>query len=202
MDDIQNKKTGNQYRYIYRKEACRFWWCALPYVDEKGRKRQFRKCFRDNRYHNKRAALEAAVAWRDAQMRALKRQGTLGTPPRLRRVAVNELNTLKAWDNSFGIIGITVTRRQKPKGINVSVTAQRGQKKWFSMRRHGAFEAFRLGVRQRCEWIQVPVPSDEELRRRFQHWLKNNLRCLQEYDIAVNDPGDAPIAAHRCRYAG
>ena len=48
-----------------------------------------------------------------------------------------------------------------------------------------AFEAFRLGVRQRCEWIQVPVPSDEELRRRFQHWLENNYRFLEEYDISA-----------------
>ncbi|HAM76256.1 MAG TPA: hypothetical protein DCQ09_11615 [Alcanivorax sp.] len=118
-------------------------------------------------------------------MGALKRWGALGAPPKLRRVSVNELGSLKPKDNSFGIIGITVTRRQKPKGINVSVTAQRGQKKWFSMRRHGAFEAFRLGVRQRCEWIQVPVPSDEELRRRFQHWLENNYRLLEEYDISA-----------------
>lgn len=184
MDDVTTKNTGNRYRYIYRKEACRFWWCALPYVDEGGRRRQFRKCFRDNRYHNQQAALEAAINWRDAQIQALKRQGTLGATPKLRRVSVNELGALKPQDDSFGIIGITVTRRHKPKGINVSVTAQRGQKKWFSMRRHGAFEAFRLGVRQRCEWIQVPVPSDEELRRRFQHWLKNNVRFLEEYDIS------------------
>ncbi len=184
MDDADNKKTGHEYRYIYRKAACGFWWCALPYVDEKGRKRQFRKCFRDSHYHNEHAALAAAVAWRDAQIQLLEHQGTLGTPPKLRRVSVNELGKLKPQDNSFGIIGITVTRRDKPKGINVSVTAQRGQKKWFSMRRHGAFEAFRLGVHQRCEWIQVPVPSDDELRRRFQHWLKNNFRFLEEYEIA------------------
>ena len=185
MDDVAIKKnTGNRYRYIYRKEACRFWWCALPYVDEGGRRRQFRKCFRDNRYHNQQAALEAAINWRDAQIQALKRRVTLGATPKLRRVSVNELSALNPQDDSFGIIGITVTRRHKPKGINVSVTAQRGQKKWFSMRRHGAFEAFRLGVRQRCEWIQVPVPSDEELRRRFQHWLKNNVRFLEEYDIS------------------
>lgn len=185
MHEVNNKKTGNPYRYIYRKQACGFWWCALPYVDEKGRKRQFRKCFRDNRYSDQHAALQAALAWRDAQIRALRRQGTLGAAPKLRRVSVNELSKLKPQDNSFGIIGITVTRRDKPRGINVSVTAQRGQKKWFSMRRHGAFEAFRLGVRQRCEWIQVPVPSDDELHRRFQHWLKNNSRFLKEYDIAA-----------------
>lgn len=185
MDDADTEKAGNRYRYVYRKEACRFWWCALPYVDEKGHKKQFRKCFRDNRYQDKHAALGAALDWRDAQLRALQRRGTLGTPPKLRRVSVSELGSLKPQDNSFGIIGITVTRRQKPKGINVSVTAQRGQKKWFSMRRHGAFEAFRLGVRQRCEWIQVPVPSDEELHRRFQHWLKNNFRFLEEYDISA-----------------
>lgn len=184
MEHANFKKTGNKYRYVYRKEACGFWWCALPYVDERGRKRQFRKCFRDSRYKSTQAALDAAITWRDAQLHALNRRGTLGAPPKLRRVAVNELDTLKPQDNSFGIIGITVTRRDKPKGINVSVTAQRGQKKWFSMRRHGAFEAFRLGVRQRCEWIQAPVPGDEELRRRFQHWLKNNIRYLEEYDIA------------------
>lgn len=202
MKDLNNNNQRKKLLYIYRKETGKFWWCALPYVDEKGRKRQFRKCFRDKRYHDEKAAFEAAMAWRDAQISALKRQGTLGTPPRLRRVSVNELGTLKPEDNSFGIIGITVTRRDKPKGINVSVTAQRGQKKWFSMRRHGAFEAFRLGVRQRCEWIQVPVPNDEELRRRFQHWLKNNARFLEEYDIAVSDPRGAPIAARRYRYAG
>jgi hypothetical protein len=28
------------------------------------------------------------------------------------------------------------------------------------------------------------VPSDDELRRRFQHWLKSNFRFLEEYDIA------------------
>ena len=185
MDDIDTEKTGNRHLYVYRKEACKFWWCALPYVDEKGRRKQFRKCFRDSRYRDKYAALGEALDWREAQLGALKRWGTLGAPPKLRRVSVNELGSLKPKDNSFGIIGITVTRRQKPKGINVSVTAQRGQKKWFSMRRHGAFEAFRLGVRQRCEWIQVPVPSDEELRRRFQHWLENNYRFLEEYDISA-----------------
>lgn len=202
MSAFNNKNQDKKHLYIYRKESGRFWWCALPYVDEKGRKRQFRKCFRDKRYQSEQAALEAALVWRDGQLRALKRQGTLGTPPRLRRVSVNELGTLKPQDDSFGIIGITVTRRDKPRGINVSVTAQRGQKKWFSMRRHGAFEAFRLGVRQRCEWIQVPVPNDEELRRRFQHWLQHNMGFLEEYDIAVSDPGGEPIAAHRCRYAG
>ena len=108
MDDVDSEKTGNRYLYVYRKEACGFWWCALPYVDEKGRKKQFRKCFRDNRHQNKNAALAAALAWRDAQLRALKRRGTLGAPAKLRRVSVNELGRLEPQDNSFGIIGIAM----------------------------------------------------------------------------------------------
>ena len=80
MDDIDTEKTGNRHLYVYRKEACKFWWCALPYVDEKGRRKQFRKCFRDSRYRDKYAALGAALDWRDAQLGALKRWGTLGAP--------------------------------------------------------------------------------------------------------------------------
>jgi hypothetical protein len=90
---------------------------------------------------------------------------------------------LSAKENAFGIVGITVNRRNRPWGINVSVTAQRGRKKLFSMRRYGAYEAFRMAVRQRCEWIQVPVPREDELRRRFDHWLQENAGLLDEYDI-------------------
>ena len=175
--------AGKKHRYIYRNETGEFWWCALPYVDEGGRKRQLRKCFRDRRYHDQNIAFRAALAWRNEKMEAMRLQGTMMPSPRLRRVSVDRLGNPATKEHGFGIIGITVNRRSKPCGINISVTAQRGRKKWFSMRRYGAFEAFRMGVRQRCEWIRVPVPREDELRRRFDHWLQENAGLLDEYDI-------------------
>tara|TARA_R100000908_G_scaffold52799_1_gene28145 strand:+ start:1269 stop:1826 length:558 start_codon:yes stop_codon:yes gene_type:complete len=176
-------RTEENYRYIYRNETGQFWWCALPYVDEGGKKRQLRKCFRDRRYRNQSMALRAALAWRNEEMDVMRLQGTMMPSPRLRRVPVGCLGDLSAKENAFGIVGITVNRRNRPWGINVSVTAQRGRKKLFSMRRYGAYEAFRMGVRQRCEWIRVPVPREDELRRRFDHWLQENAGLLDEYDI-------------------
>lgn len=171
--------------YLYRNDIRKLWWCALPYVDERGRKKQIRKSFRDRSLGGNKEAFRAAQLWRDASLSRLGEKALNSSFLKLRRITVKQLATLPAGADSFGLVGITVTSRDQPPGINISVTAFRGQKKWFSMRRHGAFGAFRHAVRQRCQWIQAPMPDDDELRARFECWAKNNTRLLTQYNISL-----------------
>ena len=62
---IKRKPNVHAFLYIYRNHAAQFWWCAVPYVDSQGRRRQRRRSFRDSRLGGKNAALTAARAWRD-----------------------------------------------------------------------------------------------------------------------------------------
>ena len=64
---IKRKPNVHAFLYIYRNHAAQFWWCAVPYVDSQGRRRQRRRSFRDSRLGGKNAALTAA---RGNQIRA------------------------------------------------------------------------------------------------------------------------------------
>lgn len=175
-------KDSSDHSSIYRDKHGRFWWCVVSYVDERGRKRQFRKCFRDRRYQDHQAALEAALAWRKVHSDALQEAALSALPLRLRRVPLSQIGS---QSDGFGLVGITVAGRQQPRGINISVTAQRGRSKGFSMHRHGAYGAFRKAVHQRCQWIQVPMPKEEELRRRFDCWARHNIDFLEQYGVSL-----------------
>ena len=85
--------------------------------------------------------------------------------------------------NPFGLVGVTATFREKPLGGNFSVTANRGRKKWFSMRRYGGYGAFRRAVLQRCKWVGAPMPDDDELRRRYQQWARDNETRLRRHGL-------------------
>ncbi len=85
--------------------------------------------------------------------------------------------------NPFGLVGVTATFREKPLGGNFSVTANRGRKKWFSMRRYGGYGAFRRAVLQRCKWVGAPVPDDDELRHRYQQWARDNETRLRRHGL-------------------
>ena len=43
---IKRKPNVHAFLYIYRNHAGKFWWCAVPYVDSQGRRRQRRRSFR------------------------------------------------------------------------------------------------------------------------------------------------------------
>ncbi len=40
---IKRKPNVHAFLYIYRNHAAQFWWCAVPYVDSQGRRRQRRR---------------------------------------------------------------------------------------------------------------------------------------------------------------
>ncbi|ASK34563.1 hypothetical protein CEK62_09290 [Alcanivorax sp. N3-2A] len=170
------------YLYVYRTTTGRFWWCAVPYLDGKGRRRQRRKSFRDDRYHSKRLALIAAQRWRDQQIERPEVRSAMGDRRPLVLVEKDSSGVGRS-DNPFGLVGITASFRKHPLGGNFSATANRGRKKWFSMRRYGAFEAFKMAVEQRCKWVAAPMPSDEELRDRYDPWTRNNKQLLREHRV-------------------
>ena len=63
------------------------------------------------------------------------------------------------------------------------VTANRGRKKWFSMRRYGGYGAFKRAVLQRCKWVGAPIPDDQELRHRYDQWARDNETRLRHHGL-------------------
>lgn len=170
--------------YVYRSNSGKFWWCAVPWVDQKGKRHQRRKTFRDSRLGGKDDALRAARAWRDDAMTdpdVLRVQDARKT---MSLITVEDPEAIGPRDNPFGLVGITAAFREKPLGGNFSVTANRGRKKWFSMRRYGPLKAFKKAVAQRCKWVGVPMPNDDDLEQRFRGWEKNNRDQLHRYNVS------------------
>ncbi|UWN48756.1 hypothetical protein ASALC70_00944 [Alcanivorax sp. ALC70] len=62
---VKRAPRVHSFLYIYRNHTGEFWWCAVPWLDGHGRRRQRRRSFRDRRYGSKAAALEQARQWRD-----------------------------------------------------------------------------------------------------------------------------------------
>lgn len=180
---IRRPPRVHPYLYLYRNRGGQFWWCAVPYVDGHGRRRQRRRSFRDARLGGKARALEAARQWRDEQIQQPDVRSAMGDQRPLVLYAANRLGEIGQRENPFGLVGITATFRQQPLGGNFSVTANRGRKKWFSMRRYGGFGAFKRAVIQRCQWVGAPVPDDEDLRRRYQHWAQHNRDTLRRHGL-------------------
>lgn len=105
-------------------------------------------------------------------------------------VTVEDPEDVDFTGDPFGLSGITVVYCEKPRQAYISVTADGGRKKLFPMHPK-PMEAFRLGVRQRCQWIGVPYPGDREpvvdLELRFWHWAENHVDELHHYSL---DPFD------------
>lgn len=180
---IRRPARVHPYLYLYRNRAGQFWWCAVPYVDGHGRRRQRRRSFRDSRLGGKSPALAAARQWRDEQIQQPDVRSAMGDQRPLVLYACDHLHQIDQRENPFGLVGITATFRQHPLGGNFSVTANRGRKRWFSMRRYGVFGAFKRAVVQRCQWVGAPVPNDDDLRRRYQHWAQQNLDTLRRHGL-------------------
>ncbi len=180
---IKRKPNVHAFLYIYRNHAGQFWWCAVPYVDAQGRRRQRRRSFRDRRLGGKSAALQAARAWRDQAITDPRVRLAMGDRRPLVLYAGDDSGRLDEGGNPFGLVGVTATFREKPRGGNFSVTANRGRKKWFSMRRYGGYGAFKRAVLQRCKWVGAPFPDDSELRRRYDHWARRNQVRLRHYGL-------------------
>lgn len=180
---IKRSPRLHPYLYIYRSRNGGFWWCAVPYLDRKGRRRQWRKSFRDNHYQARNLALRAAQRWRDLQIQIPEVRMAMGDRRPLVLVETREPGKLGGRNNPFGLVGITATFRKKPLGGNFSVTANRGRKKWFSMRRYGAFGAFKLAVLQRCKWVGASMPPEEDLRARYDRWVQGKLDVMREHAL-------------------
>lgn len=180
---IKRKPNVHAFLYIYRNHASGFWWCAVPYVDSQGRRRQRRRSFRDARLGGKSEALKAARAWRDQAITDPRVRVAMGDRRPLVLYAGDDSGRIGDGGNPFGLVGVTATFREKPLGGNFSVTANRGRKKWFSMRRYGGYGAFKRAVLQRCKWVGAPVPDDDELRHRYQHWARDNAARLRRHGL-------------------
>lgn len=182
---VKRAPRVHSFLYIYRNHTGEFWWCAVPWLDGHGRRRQRRRSFRDRRYGSKAAALEQARQWRDQAIDDPAVRAAMGDRRPLMLYAQNEDEVPDRADqrNPFGLVGVTVTFREKPLGGNFSVTANRGRKRWFSMRRYGGFGAFKRAVVQRCQWVGAPVPEDDELRQRYDRWANRNRDLLRRYGL-------------------
>ncbi len=180
---IKRKPNVHAFLYIYRNHAGKFWWCAVPYVDAQGRRRQRRRSFRDGRLGGKAEALTAARAWRDQAITDPRVRVAMGYRRALVLYAGDDSGRIGDGGNPFGLVGVTATFREKPLGGNFSVTANRGRKKWVSMRRYGGYGAFRRAVLQRCKWVGAPVPDDDELRHRYQQWARDNEARLRRHGL-------------------
>lgn len=181
---IKRPPRLHPYLYVYRNQIDEFWWCAIPYMNENGRRRQRRRTFRDSDYGSSAQALHQAQTWRDEQIKNPEVRIAMGDRRPLVLYARKDRSDLGSGANPFGLVGITATFRDQPLGGNFSVTANRGRKKWFSMRRYGTYEAFRRAVAQRCEWLGIPTPPEAELHRRYRPWAERNLDLLQRHDLA------------------
>lgn len=180
---IKRPARIHAHLYIYRDRAACFWWVAVPFVDAGGRRRQRRRSFRDSRYGSEHRALREARRWRDGQIALAEVRAAMGDQRPLTLYASQTPDNPGPRGNPFGLVGVTPTFRQKPLGGNFSVTANRGRKKWFSMKRYGVFGAFRQAVVQRCRWVGTAVPSDEELQRRFRPWAERNRELLRRHGL-------------------
>ncbi|MCU5788747.1 hypothetical protein, partial [Alloalcanivorax marinus] len=137
---------------------------------------------RARRYGSRVAALHEARRWRDAALDDPAVRAAMGDRRPLMLYAGDD-GEAPEGGNPFGLVGVTVTFRDKPLGGNFSVTANRGRKKWFSMRRYGGYGAFKRAVIQRCQWVGVPVPDEEELRDRYDRWAERNREVLRRYGL-------------------
>ncbi|MFP1682609.1 hypothetical protein ACLD0W_08850 [Alloalcanivorax sp. C16-1] len=181
-DPVRRTPHVHSFLYIYRNHSGEFWWCAVPYLDRHGRRHQRRRSFRDRRYGSRVAALHEARRWRDAALDDPAVRAAMGDRRPLMLYAGDDGESTESG-NPFGLVGVTVTFRDKPLGGNFSVTANRGRKKWFSMRRYGGYGAFKRAVIQRCQWVGVPVPDEEELRSRYDRWAQRNRDVLRRYGL-------------------
>ena len=180
---IKRPPRLHPYLYVYRNETEEFWWCAIPYRNKDGQRRQRRRSFRDSTYGSSARALHQAQTWRDNQIQNPEVRIAMGDRRPLVLYARKDRSDLGSGDNPFGLVGITATFREQPLGGNFSVTANRGRKKWFSMRRYGTFGAFRKAVAQRCEWLGIPTPNDAELHKCYRPWVEHNLEVLRSHDL-------------------
>ena len=170
--------------YVYRNHAGCFWWCAIPYVDSKGRRRQRRRSFRDRKWGSKAASLFAAREWRDEAILDPSVAAARKSGNEMVLIEVNDPEDVDFSGTPFGLVGITVVFRDKPMGGNIVVTANRGRKKWYSMLRHGPMGAYKKAVYQRCKWIKAPVPDDTDLEIRFWHWAENHTDEIDHYGMS------------------
>ncbi|KAF0804014.1 hypothetical protein A6D6_03479 [Alcanivorax xiamenensis] len=182
ISTVTNPKI-HPFLYVYRSREDDFWWCAIPYVDKRARRRQKRCTFRDSKFGSTEAALYQARLWRDRQIQRPEVRAAMGKHRPLILCSTDELDRMSETRNPFGLVGITATFRDKPLGGNFSVTANRGRKKWFSMRRYGGYGAFRRAVEQRCRWVGEPMPDEEDLKRRYQHWARRNRDTLISHRV-------------------
>ncbi len=180
---IKRPPRLHPYLYVYRNEIEEYWWCAVPYRNKNGQRRQRRRSFRDSAYGSSATALHHAQTWRDEQIRNPEVRIAMGDRRPLTLYARKDRSGLGGGDNPFGLVGITATFREQPLGGNFSVTANRGRKKWFSMRRYGTFGAFRRAVAQRCEWLGIPTPSDTELYKCYWPWVERNRQLLHNHGL-------------------
>ncbi|MCH9782271.1 MAG: hypothetical protein K0U65_00105 [Gammaproteobacteria bacterium] len=179
----QAEKRSPERIYLYRSEGGKFWWCAIPWVDQQGKRRQRRKVFRDKRHGSERAAFLSARAWRDDELKKPAAQLAQGGRKFLTLVTVEDPHDIDFTGNPFGLSGVTVAYREQTNSVHVCVTANRGRKRWFSMRRYGPLEAFKKGVHQRCRWIGVPYPENRDLELRFWHWAENHVDELHRFGL-------------------
>lgn len=171
--------------YIYRKQSEKLWWCAIPYRDDTGERRQRRRRFRDRAHGSKARALKAASQWRDHQLQRPEVRIAMGDHRPLTLYSEANRNRAAGNANPFGLVGVTATFRKKPLGGNFSVTANRGRKRWFSMLRYGPYGAFRRAVAQRCQWLGIDLPGETELRERFQGWQQHNSKQLEQHGLPL-----------------
>lgn len=181
-ESVNNTPRVHPFLYIYRNHDGGFWWCAVPYLDRHGRRKQRRRSFRDRRYGSRAAALNEARRWRDVALADPAVHAAMGERRPLMLYARDDQRPHEGG-NPFGLVGVTVTFREHPLGGNFSVTANRGRKKWFSMRRYGGFGAFKRAVIQRCQWVGAPVPDEQEMRDRYDYWASRNRDLLRRYGV-------------------
>lgn len=175
---IRRKVRNHPYLYLYRNEEEEYWWCAVPFINPAGERKQRRRTFHDNDHGSPKRALSLARRWRDRQTKKEEVRRAMGDQRPLKLYAGKGVIDQR---NPFGLVGITVTFRDKPLGGNFSVTANRGRKKWFSIRRYGIYGAYLRAVELRCRWIGIDTPPDEELNRIYDGWLERNRELLKRY---------------------
>tara|TARA_A100001391_G_scaffold149645_2_gene107092 strand:- start:4022 stop:4582 length:561 start_codon:yes stop_codon:yes gene_type:complete len=174
----------HRFLYVYRNDDKAYWWCAVPFLDRTGRRKQRRQRFRDRVLGSKVAALQCATAWRDEQVAMPDVRAAMGDQRRLSLYMPAQVAIESA--SATGIVGVTSTFRLHPLGGNFSVTAHRGRKKWFSMRRYGCFKAFALAVELRCAWIGVPMIEQGALTSFYRDWIKRNQENLRQYRLEAH----------------
>ena len=174
---VKRRVERHRFLYIYRQERRSVWFCVVPYMKAGGIKRHKRRTFQDRRYGTKAAALAVAQQWRDEQTELSEVRRAMGDQKAL------SLFTAVSEATPFGLVGIKPLFRLKPLGGNMSVTAQKGRKRWFSMRKYGVWEAYEMAVIQRCRWIGAEPPDRADMDARFNRWLEANEGQLTKHEI-------------------